>query len=353
MEEASMPDRVGRLNRIPRVTLGYYPTPLEAMPNLAAELGTGPLHVKRDDCTGLAFGGNKVRQLEFYLGDAVSKSADTILITGAVQSNFVRLAAAAARKLGMDCHIQLEQRVPKTDPVYQTSGNVLLDEILGATIHSYPEGEDEEGADRRLAEIAADLKRGGRTPYVIPLTPGHLPLGALGYVVAAEELVTQLGARDLTIDEIVVPSGSGNTHAGLLFGLRALGCCIPVTGVCVRRDAGAQFPRIHSSCLEIADLLEMPPVVGNDDITLIDDVLAPGYGQLNDATVDAIRRLARSEGLILDPVYSGKTMAGLIERARRRAGSSLLFVHTGGTPAVFAYGHELVAALGNVCPDTV
>ena len=166
--EPAMSSPLGRLNELPRARLGHSPTPLEAMPNMAARLGNLRLAVKRDDCTGLALGGNKVRQLEFYMGEALSKDADTILITGAVQSNFARLAAAAARKLGMDCHIQLEERVPKTDPAYRNSGNVLLDRMLGATLHSYPEGEDETGADRRLGELAAELESRGRRPYVIP-----------------------------------------------------------------------------------------------------------------------------------------------------------------------------------------
>ena len=159
---------LGTLGEFPRLRLCRLPTPLEAMPNLGEALGGAGVYVKRDDCTDLAFGGNKVRQLEFYLGEARLQDADTILITGAVQSNFVRLAAAAARKSGMDCHIQLEERVPRDDPLYRNSGNVLLDRILGATLYSYPEGEDEEGADRRVGEIAEELKGQGRRPYIIP-----------------------------------------------------------------------------------------------------------------------------------------------------------------------------------------
>jgi D-cysteine desulfhydrase/L-cysteate sulfo-lyase len=333
---------LGRLDDLPRAHLGHAPTPLEAMPNLAAQVGEAHLYVKRDDCTGLALGGNKVRQLEFYLGEARAKGADTVLITGAVQSNFVRLAAAAACQLGMDCHIQLEERVPKDDPVYRSSGNVLLDRMLGATLHSYAEGEDEAGADRRLREIAAVLADQGRRPYVIPLAPGHKPLGALGYVVAAREILSDMRDRDLAFDEIVVASGSGNTHAGLLFGLRALGCRVPVTGICVRRAAEAQRERIVARCREIAELLEVAPVVEDADICLEDAFLAPGYGQLNDATRDAISLAARREALILDPVYSGKTMAGFLHRARQaEAGQSLLFIHTGGIPAIFAYAEAL------------
>ena len=346
LADSAKTEALGRLDELPRARLGHAPTPIDAMPNLGARLGPARLFVKRDDCTGLAFGGNKVRQLEFYLGEAVARNADTVLITGAVQSNFVRLAAAGARKLGMDCHIQLEERVPKTDPVYRNSGNVLLDRILGATLHSYAHGEDEAGADRRIREIAAELEAEGRRPYVVPLAPGHAPLGALGYVVAAREILAQMAAEGLAIDEVVAASGSGNTHAGLLFGFRALGCPVTVTGVCVRRPTEAQRERIASRCRGIAELLDVEPVVDEADIRLIDDVLAPGYGQLNDATLDAIEMAAQTEGLILDPVYTGKTMAGFIQRARQaEPGRSLLFVHTGGTPALFAYGAALTEAL--------
>ncbi len=338
---------LGCLDDLPRVALGHGPTPLEAMPNLARRFDGVALLVKRDDCTGLAFGGNKVRQLEFYLGEARAEGADTVLITGAVQSNFVRLAAAAARKLAMDCHVQLEERVPKTDPLYRGSGNVLLDRVLGAAIHAYPEGEDEAGADTRLQEIAAGLTAAGRRPYVIPLAPGHKPLGALGYVVAAREMLTQIRELGLAVDEIVLPSGSGNTHAGLLFGLRALGSSIRVTGICVRRPAAAQRERIRARVDEIARLLVVEPQVVDPDIELRDEVLAPGYGRLNPATLDAIAAAARTEGLILDPVYSGKAMAGFLRSASdSAAGRTLLFLHTGGTPALFAYGDALADALG-------
>ncbi len=341
-----MSGNLGRLDELPRVRLCRTPTPIEAMPNLAARIGGVELYVKRDDLTGLALGGNKVRQLEFYMGEAQVQNADTVLITGAIQSNFVRLAAAAARKLGMDCHVQLEERVPNTDPLYRDSGNVLLNRLLGATLYSYPHGEDEEGADRRLGEIAAELEAAGRRPYVIHLAPGHAPLGALGYVVVGREIAKQITAEGLDIDEVVLASGSGNTHAGTLFGLRAMGCEVPVTGICVRRGADLQHGRITARCLEIADYLGATNVVDEADVRLIDDFLAPGYGQLNRPTVDAISMAAECEALILDPVYTGKTMAGFIQRAREGgAGRRLLFMHTGGTPAVFAYGTMLTAAL--------
>jgi D-cysteine desulfhydrase/L-cysteate sulfo-lyase len=346
MKTASeFPAELGRISAIPRTRLFAGPTPLEAMPNLARSCGGGTFVVKRDDCMGLAFGGNKVRQLEFYIGEAQAQNADTVLITGAVQSNFVRLAAAAARKSGMDCHVQLEERVTKSDAAYRNSGNVLIDRLLGATLHSYPDGEDEAGADKRLGEIADGLRQSGRRPYVIPLAPGHPPLGALGYVVAAHELARQIADTGLEIDEIVVASGSGNTHAGLLFGLRALGSGIPVTGICVRRDAGAQHPRIAARCREIADLLEIESKVGDGDISVNDTFLPPGYGAAGEETLRAILLAARTEALILDPTYTGKAMAGFIHQAKAAEGTGArLFIHTGGTPAIFAYENELTGA---------
>ena len=336
---------LGRLEHLPRVTLLGAPTLLEPMENLSRAHGGAALWVKRDDAMGLAFGGNKVRQLEFYLGAARAEGADTVLITGAVQSNFARLAAAGARRLGMQIHIQQEERVAKDDPRYRRSGNVLLEHLLGATIHSYPEGEDEAGADANLHRIADELRGGGRRPYIIPLAPGHPPLGALGYVRAAGELLEQMAGNPAP-DEIVVASGSGNTHAGLLFGLRARGCGIPVLGVCVRRQAEPQRPRISTRCAQIADLLEIPNPVTEDDVMVDDSFLPPGYGHAGTATLEAILLAARTEALILDPTYTGKTMAGALARATHWGpGRTVLFIHTGGTPAVFAYEQDLMAAV--------
>jgi len=339
---------LGKLESFPRAHLARTPTPLEAMPSLTKELGGPSLYVKRDDMTGLAFGGNKARQLEFYFGEAVTEGADAALITGAVQSNFVRSVAAAAAKLGMSCHAQLEERVPDTDFAHRNSGNVLLDKLLGAIIYNYDEGEDEAGADRRLREIADGLKAEGKTPYIIPLMPGHPPLGALGYVVAAQEILDDLEQQNLQIDEIFVASGSTSTHAGLVFGLRALGSKIAVMGVCVRRTREEQFPRVKNRCQEIAELLECDNPVSDADILCMDDTLAPGYGQLNSKALEALRLAASKEGLILDPVYTGKVMAGMVHRIRDGAyasDSNVLFLHTGGHPALFAYETELTKAL--------
>lgn len=337
-------DIVKQTARFPRVALVAGATPIEEAPRLGQALGVSLL-IKRDDLTGLAFGGNKVRILEFYFGAARAEGADTILITGSIQSNYARVAAAAAAKLGMDCHIQLEERLPDADASYRTSGNVLLDELLGATTFSYPAGEDEAGADRALAERASRLRGEGRTPYVIPLGPDNIPLGALGYVLAAHELAPALDQ----VDVIVVGSGSGLTHAGLLIGLRALGIRIPVLGVCVRRAADLQKARIAAHCAKLASMLDSPALVGPEDVRASDASLGDGYGRLDDRIFEAMTLAARTEGLIVDPTYTGKALAGiklLIESGEIEKGARVMFVHTGGTPGLFGYVEPLRRLLG-------
>ncbi len=334
-----------RLVTFPQAPLGHtQPTPLERAEHLSADLGID-LWLKRDDVTGLGLGGNKVRQLSFYVGEAMAKRADALLITGAVQSNFMRTAAAAGAKLGLSVHLQLEERVTSDDPLYHTGGNVFLDDLFGAERRAYPAGEDEAGADKALAAWADELRQAGRNPYIIPLGPGHPPLGALGYCLAAAEYLTQYSANTVH----VVASGSGATHAGLLFGLRALGCPDPVLGICVRRPAGEQIPRLFDRCREIAELLAMDNPVYEDDISLFDDSLAPGYGQVSPALVEAITMMARREGVVLDPVYTGKVFAGLLAIRRRHIipdGQRVVFWHTGGAPGLFAYQHMLQAVMG-------
>ena len=331
------------IGRFPRASLGHAPTPLDAAPNLGAALGI-ELWIKRDDCTGLALGGNKVRQLEFHLGAAQARGADIVLVTGAVQSNLVRIAAAGARRLGMDIDIQLEERVEDADDLYRASGNVLLDRVLGATLHAFPVGEDEAAADAAMERRAQALAAEGRTPYVIHSAPGHPPLGGLGYVAAAGEMLEQAGALGLDFDAVVCPSGSALTHAGILVGLRALGVTVPVYGVCVRRDAGPQGARVAELAAELAAMIGRPAAFAAGDVEVCDAVHPPGYGRLNDAVREAMAMAARHEALLLDPVYSGKAMAGLIAHVRSgriAAGSRVLFIHTGGQPAIFAYAQKL------------
>ncbi|MGI9395055.1 MAG: D-cysteine desulfhydrase family protein [Boseongicola sp.] len=330
------------LAKFPRTNLGHYPTPIEPMPNLGAVLGID-LAVKRDDCTGVGFGGNKVRQLEFYLGKSQAELADTILITGAVQSNFVRIAAAMARRLGMDCHIQLEDRVATKSDLYHENGNVLLDKILGATLHSFPDGEDEVGADAALTQHANQLREAGNRPFVIPLGPDHPPLGALGYVAAALELAQQISQNPWSPDRIFIGSGSALSHVGLLYGLRALGIEIPVVGVCVRRDAEAQTVRVSKRLGDLAAMLGGHCSASLIDIEVDDAALSPGYGQLSKSAKEAIQLAAMCEGLFLDPIYTAKTLAALIDQARKGQlrGERILFWHTGGQPALFGYADQL------------
>ncbi len=335
----------------PRVRMAHLPTAVEDMANLADRLfpdGGGPrLLVKRDDNTGVALGGNKVRQLEFYLGDAQTQGADTVLITSAVQSNYMRTCAAMCARLGLECHLQLEERVPKNDPLYRTNGNVLLDRIAGATLHSYPEGEDEAGADREVEAIADRLRAEGKRPYVIHLSPNHPPLGAVGYVDAARELLDQLAESGTTVDRIFVGSGSAATHTGLLWGLRAGGSDIPVTGVCVRRPAAQQGPRVRANLDRMSDLLGFDPGFSDDDVEVTDVSLGPGYGRLTDEVREAIHLAGTCEGLFVDPVYTGKVLAGMIAVLRdgaMGADETALFIHTGGQPALFAYGEAVLAA---------
>lgn len=338
---SSIDDVAARLASFPRVSVAHKPTPLERLANLSADLGAS-IFVKRDDCTGFAFGGNKVRQLEFYIGAAIQEGADTVLITGAVQSNFVRTAAAMARRFDMDCHIQLEERVDGAGNLYRTNGNVLLDRLLGATIHTFPVGEDESGADKSIYQIAEGLRAEGRKPYVITLGTDHPPLGALGYVDAALELAKQIEGEP-PFDEILVGSGSASTHSGLLLGLRALGNTTPVTGICVRRAASLQKPRVEGRVRDIDALIGTSGTVTNKDVRVFDGSLAPGYGKLNEVTRRAISMAAQREGLFLDPTYTGKVMGGLLMLIESGAltGKRVLFWHTGGQPGLFAYADQL------------
>ena len=318
---------------------------LHHLPRLGDLLGIRLL-VKRDDCLPLGMGGNKVRQLEYYLGPARDQRADTVLITGAIQSNFTRTCAAAARKLGWHPVVQLEQRVPRDDALYTSSGNVLLTHLLGAEIHNFAQGEHEAAADANLDRLAEQHRQRGQKPYVVHLGLDHPPLGGLGYVRAAAEISTQLEAMNRAPDHVVIPSGSGLTHAGFLCGARALGWPVRVHGICVRRDAEMQRDRITRRTAEIDAMLDLPETPAPVDIHLHDTVLAPGYGQMNAAVTEAIHLAARHEGLFLDPVYSGRAFAGLIDLTRRgviRSGETVVFLHTGGLPALFAYQNDLTA----------
>ncbi|NNE62616.1 MAG: D-cysteine desulfhydrase family protein, partial [Gammaproteobacteria bacterium] len=315
------------------------PTPLERLDNLSSDFGTN-IWIKRDDCTGLAFGGNKSRQLEFYIGHARSLGADMLLTTGAVQSNHVRMTVAAARKMNMDVEVQLEHRVDRKQPEYHKSGNPFLVRLMGARIHYYPVGEDEDGADQAMVVRAEELKNVGKKPYIIPLSNARTPYGALGYVDAAEETLQQLEDLEISPSRFYLPTGSASTHAGFLLGLIALNCSIPVQGVCVRRDAESQQKRVLTKVKSIIELMSLPLSVAAEDVICDDRFLAPGYGQSNALTQNAIEVLARREGILLDPTYSGKAFAAVldaVETGDLGQNDHIVFLHTGGTPSLFGY----------------
>lgn len=340
------------LAKFPRARLTHTPTPLHKLERLSAELSSQfcpcDIYVKRDDCTGLALGGNKSRHLEFYLGEAIANGCDTVLSTGAVQSNHLRMLAAAAAKFGLECHLQLEDRVPNRTDEYCHSGNVLLARILGATLHKGTTGDDEARAHDSLLALADQCTEQGKKPYIIPLGTDNATLGALGYVVAAMEFARQIEQTHAPIDLLVIGSGSGLSHAGVLTGLRWMGMSTAVLGVCVRRAATLQHPRVLRYCQNIADMLGRPGIVEADDVWVDDSALAPGYGYASAQVKSDMRLLAKREGLLVDPVYSGKTFSGLLDLMRRdgtMVGTGfrhIAMIHTGGTPGLFAYSAEVL-----------
>lgn len=328
------------LSGFPRVKLAHLPTPLEFLPRLTRHLGGPKIYVKRDDCTGLGTGGNKTRKLEFLMGAALAEGADTVITQGAVQSNHARQTAAAAARLGMQCELIFEQRVEKASDAYVNSGNVLLDRIFDAHIREVPKGSD---MDAELEAVAAELRDGGRKPYVIP-GGGSNPVGALGYVGCAQEIVAQANQDGLVIDHIVHATGSAGTQAGLLVGLRANSCRTPVAGIGVNVDRPTQEQRVFSLAERTADYLGVKGVVERDDVECNCDYVGDGYGIPTASMNEALLLLARLEGLLFDPVYSGKALAGMIDLIARRhfaADETLVFLHTGGVAGLFGYVDRL------------
>jgi L-cysteate sulfo-lyase len=330
------------LARFPRVHFAHLPTPLEPMPNLSRRLAGPRLYVKRDDCTGLATGGNKARKLEFLIGDALRQAADTLITHGAVQSNHVRQTAAAACRYGLRCEALLERRVPGHGAAYEATGNVLLDRLCGTRLHFVPAGTD---MDAACAEVALEVRERGGRPYYIP-GGGSSPVGALGYVNAALELLQQANDRDLRIDCVVVGTGSSGTQGGLVCGLEGAHAGIDVLGICVRRAAGAQIEAVWKTARVTAERLGLPGGIERSRVMANGDYLGEGYGIPTAGTLEAIRLAAETEGLLLDPVYTGKAMAGLIDLCRQgffRTDQNVVFLHTGGSAALFAYEAEFGA----------
>jgi L-cysteate sulfo-lyase len=334
-----------KLARFPRVRLTHAPTPLEPMPNLTRALGGPQLWIKRDDCTGLATGGNKTRKLEFLMGEALAQKADVVITQGATQSNHARQTAAAAAKLGLACEILLEDRTGSTQADYRLSGNVLLDRLLGGVLHHVPGGTD---MDAAMARRADELRALGKRPYVIP-GGGSNPVGALGYVTSALELVDQANGCGLDIDLLVTATGSTGTQAGLLAGLEGCRSGIPVLGICVRAPKAVQEEKVFALAQRTADLLGVPGAVARERVVANSDYVGGGYGVPTEGMFEALELVARTEGILLDPVYSGKAMAGLIDLIRKgrfAPTQNIVFLHTGGAVGLFGYVHAFAPRLG-------
>lgn len=325
------------LARFPRIRLGHGPTPLEPMENLTRRLGGPQLWIKRDDCTGLSTGGNKTRKLEYLMADARLHDADVVITQGATQSNHARQTAAACAKLGVACHILLEDRTGYRDAAYAQSGNVLLDKLHGASIERRPGGADMQA---EMEGVAARMRAEGRRPYLIP-GGGSNPIGALGYVTAALELVSQASEIGLRIDHLVHATGSAGTQAGLVAGLVALNSGIPVLGIGVRAPREKQEANVLALAQRTAAHLGLPDgTVRAGHVVANCDYVGQGYGIPTQGMVDAVRLLAETEGVLLDPVYSGKAMDGLvslIRQGRFRADENVVFLHTGGAVGLFGY----------------
>lgn len=332
------------LARFPRVHLAHLPTPLEKLDRLSKELGGPEIWIKRDDCTGLSTGGNKTRKLEFLMAEAQAMGADTVMTQGATQSNHARQTAAAAAKLGMACHILLEDRTGSNDFNYNENGNVLLDHLHGATTSKRAGGKDMQA---EMEEVAEKLRGEGRTVYVIP-GGGSNATGALGYVNCAFELVGQANDRGLVIDHIATATGSAGTQAGLITGLKAINAGIPLTGFGVRAPKDKQEANVFALAQNTAEKLGCPDVVAREDVVADCSYVGEGYGIPREDTLEAIRMFAQLEGILLDPVYSGKGAAGLIDYCRKghfKKGDRVVFLHTGGAAALF--GYEAVFAEAN------
>jgi L-cysteate sulfo-lyase len=325
-----------KLTNFPRLNITHGPTPLEFMPRLTEALGGPNLYIKRDDCTGLGTGGNKTRKLEFLMADALAKKADTIITQGATQSNHARQTVAIASKLGMQSEIILEDRTGSKLDQYKNSGNVFLDHLYGANVQEVPGGTDMNAA---MEKLAGELRAKGRNPYIIP-GGGSNALGALGYVVCALEMVNQFNTQNLKIHHIVHATGSAGTQAGLVVGLEGTRSQIPVLGIGVRAAKEAQEQNVFNLANKTADLLGVPGCVARSSVAANCDYVGAGYGVPTPGMVEAVTMLARLEGILLDPVYSGKGMAGLIDLCRKghfKKGENIVFVHTGGAVALYGY----------------
>lgn len=324
------------LAKFPRLRFAHLPTPLEPMANLSRLLDGPNIWVKRDDCTGLAGGGNKTRKLEFLMADADQQGADTIITQGAVQSNHARQTAAIAAKLGYECYLLLENRTGSDDQDFLANGNVLLDDIYNARLSDFPAGTD---MNQEMLSLAEELRAAGKKPYIIP-GGGSNRIGALGYVNAAYELVGQCNDQGLKVDHIVHATGSTGTQAGLVTGLTAIHSGIDLMGISVRAPKEAQEKNVYRLACETAEFIGSSAALNRSDVVANSDYVGEGYGMPTDGMIEAVEMTARHESILLDPVYSGKGMAGLIDLVRQgfyRREENIVFIHTGGAQALSGY----------------
>ena len=324
------------LARFPRRFIAHLPTPLERLDRLSKELGGPEIWIKRDDCTGLSTGGNKTRKLEFLMAEAELQGAEMVMTQGATQSNHARQTAAFAAKLGMDCHILLEDRTGSNNANYNHNGNVLLDHLHGATTEKRPGGLD---MNAEMEALADQMRVDGKKVYTIP-GGGSNPTGALGYVNCAFEMVSQANDRGLKLDHIVHATGSAGTQAGLIVGLKAMNAQIPLLGIGVRAPRPKQEENVFSLACATAEKLGCPGVVERADVVANTDYVGEGYGIPTESGLEAIRMFAELEAILLDPVYSAKGAAGFIDLIRKghfKKGERVVFLHTGGSVALFGY----------------
>jgi len=326
-----------------RYALTSGPTPIEPLPRLSGHLGGAvEIYAKRDDCnSGLAFGGNKIRKLEYLVPDAIARGCDTLVTVGGVQSNHTRQVAAVAAKLGMKCRLVQESWVPFNDAVYDRVGNILMSRVMGAEVELVEAGFDigiRESWERAIEDVKA---RGGK-PYAIPAGASVHPLGGLGYVGFADEVREQEAALGFTFDYIVVCTVTGSTHAGMVVGFAADGRERNVVGIDASATPGQTREQVLGIAQNTASLVELGREITLDDIVLKTDYAYPCYGVPSEETNEAIRLAARTEGMMTDPVYEGKSMQGLIDLVRTGyfpAGSKVLYAHLGGVPAINAYSY--------------
>lgn len=320
-----------------------YQTPIEYLGNLTKELkkefgeeNVPNIYMKRDDLLGLTAGGNKTRKLEFLMADALEKGADTILTCGAVQSNHCRLTLAAAVKEGLKCQLVLEERVKDSyNPA--ASGNNFLFKLLGVEDVRVVEGGSDMMAE--LKKLAAELEAKGRKPYIVP-GGGSNPIGALGYVSCAEEIFEQAFEEGIHFDHIVTTSGSAGTHSGLLSGVIGDNQNIPITGISVNRPVDKQTDAVFSLTEKVLEKLGSKNQVKREDVVVYDNYVGPGYSLPTQAMVDAVQLLARTEAILMDPVYTGKAMSGMLDLMKNgyfKGCENIIFIHTGGSPALYAY----------------